>query len=216
MLICRGCGLLFEPHDSRQVYHDRPCQHRTKVNRSQKTEKGKARLRRAEKRYDATSKGKAKYQRYAQTTKFKQQQRRYTRSHLGKATRSAWQQTEKGRLSRIAAKARRRCRAPEEYIRWFERLIFKEKRSCVYCGGRERLQLDHIIPLSLGGVDDPSNYQVLCDRHHRCKTGRDVSLLSKVRKGVISPEDLHMILASRDVLGCLTSDKAYAILYPQS
>jgi len=207
MLVCCGCGIVFEPHDPRQKYHDRGCQHRTKVKRSQKTEKGKARLLRAERRYDATLKGKAKYKRYDCSIKFKNQQRRYAQSDLGKATRSAWDKTEKGKLLRVAVKARRRCKAPEEYIHWFERLIFREKYPCAYCGGREQLQLDHVVPLCLGGLDIPSNYQVLCTKHHRCKTGRDVSLLSKVRKGLICAEDLQFILSSRDVLGRLILDK---------
>ncbi len=46
--------------------------------------------------------------------------------------------------------------------------------------------LDHVIPLSLGGADDPSNLQVLCRSCHRHKTAQDVSALSQaIRREVI-------------------------------
>jgi 5-methylcytosine-specific restriction endonuclease McrA len=33
---------------------------------------------------------------------------------------------------------------------------------CVYCGSRERLELDHIIPLAIGGAHDIDNATVAC------------------------------------------------------
>lgn len=46
--------------------------------------------------------------------------------------------------------------------------------SCAmaHLGGCEGpLQADHIIPLSLGGTTDPTNYQALCQRHNIAKGG---------------------------------------------
>lgn len=37
-----------------------------------------------------------------------------------------------------------------------------EQPWCSRCGRTDRLSGDHIIPLSKGGTDDPSNVRVLC------------------------------------------------------
>ena len=45
--------------------------------------------------------------------------------------------------------------------------------KCLACGEPERLVLDHVIPISVGGLDDFSNIQVLCgpcNRHKYTKT----------------------------------------------
>ena len=38
----------------------------------------------------------------------------------------------------------------------------RDGHRCQHCGTTERLTLDHIIPFSGGGTDDPDNLQVLC------------------------------------------------------
>ena len=51
-----------------------------------------------------------------------------------------------------------------------ERALWKcsQPRSCTYCGcslkhvPRQTRTVDHIIPLSRGGVDDPSNWAMCC------------------------------------------------------
>jgi 5-methylcytosine-specific restriction endonuclease McrA len=42
------------------------------------------------------------------------------------------------------------------------RLLARDGNRCVWCGGTENLQLDHIIPLHKEGSDEDANYQVLC------------------------------------------------------
>ncbi|KXP00875.1 HNH endonuclease [Tsukamurella pseudospumae] len=40
---------------------------------------------------------------------------------------------------------------------------------CEWCGSRTRLELDHIVPWSAGGSDNPSNLRALC---HTCNQDR--------------------------------------------
>jgi hypothetical protein len=42
--------------------------------------------------------------------------------------------------------------------------------ECARCGCRERLEYDHIVPLSQGGSNDFDNFQVLCRECHAAKT----------------------------------------------
>lgn len=43
------------------------------------------------------------------------------------------------------------------------RAVFaRDGRTCAWCGATERLQIDHRHPVALGGTDELSNLQVLC------------------------------------------------------
>ena len=54
--------------------------------------------------------------------------------------------------------------------------ILARDRICQLCGAtkeRERLEVDHIVPRSKGGTNDPDNLQVLCAPCNRGKSNRD-------------------------------------------
>ena len=40
---------------------------------------------------------------------------------------------------------------------------------CVQCGGKERLEFDHVIPIALGGGNTARNLQLLCEPCNRAK-----------------------------------------------
>ena len=58
---------------------------------------------------------------------------------------------------------RRGRRRPSVPLRLRQAMLAADRR-CVYCGSRDRLQLDHIRPWSLGGTTTPANLAVLCGR----------------------------------------------------
>jgi 5-methylcytosine-specific restriction endonuclease McrA len=63
-------------------------------------------------------------------------------------------------------------------------LFLEAKGQCQACGWQlrpgTRWEVDHVIPLALGGRDETSNLQVLCEPCHSGKTRtRDVPAIAK-------------------------------------
>ena len=50
------------------------------------------------------------------------------------------------------------------------------------CDVRIGLQLDHVIPLALGGKDQDDNIEALCAPHHLAKTKLDVRMIAKAKR----------------------------------
>lgn len=54
-------------------------------------------------------------------------------------------------------------------------VLHRDNHACQYCGGTApdvRLTIDHVIPVALGGTDDPSNLVTACDA---CNSGKTSS-----------------------------------------
>lgn len=62
------------------------------------------------------------------------------------------------------------------------RILDRDGHQCVICGSAGPLEVDHIVPVALGGSNDDSNKRTLCKPCHKAHgaTGR--------RKGEMSPD----------------------------
>jgi hypothetical protein len=59
-------------------------------------------------------------------------------------------------------------------------ILNRDKYSCTYCGvkaSETRLHIDHIIPVSAGGANDPGNLTTSCEQ---CNFGKGGKLLNEV------------------------------------
>ncbi len=48
----------------------------------------------------------------------------------------------------------------------------RDPNECKFCGSKDSLEIDHIIPLSRGGTNELSNLQILCRTCNRKKGAR--------------------------------------------
>lgn len=64
------------------------------------------------------------------------------------------------------------------------RILTRHGQRCARLGCEERqgLEIDHVIPLELGGKDDDANCEPLCPKHHAAKTRLDVRMIAKARR----------------------------------
>ncbi|MFN6535461.1 MAG: group II intron reverse transcriptase/maturase [Nostoc sp. EkiNYC01] len=76
------------------------------------------------------------------------------------------------------------------------KILHKQKGKCAYCGLtftlEDQIELDHIIPISLGGKRKFDNIQALHRHCHDQKTAKDGSLSSSHDKGMFSEEPDEM------------------------
>ena len=48
----------------------------------------------------------------------------------------------------------------------------RDQGKCARCGSRDRLEYDHIIPVSKGGSNTARNIELLCEAHNRAKSAK--------------------------------------------
>jgi 5-methylcytosine-specific restriction endonuclease McrA len=66
-------------------------------------------------------------------------------------------------------KQRRKIRSGWEWGR-LRTLVHQRDKTCMICGGMDRLQVHHRIPLADGGSNQLSNLELRCETHHRHAT----------------------------------------------
>lgn len=59
------------------------------------------------------------------------------------------------------------------------RIRERDNNCCVLCGSTKKLEIDHIIPASLGGDNSLWNGQVLCSRCHKEKSLRQRKIIMR-------------------------------------
>lgn len=50
-----------------------------------------------------------------------------------------------------------------------EKIKKRDNHSCVICSSKITLEVHHIIPLSRGGTNHPTNLITLCENHHKAR-----------------------------------------------
>lgn len=55
----------------------------------------------------------------------------------------------------------------------FVTTLMKFYKKCLKCGSTENLQVDHVIPLALGGTHELKNFQILCGSCNATKGARN-------------------------------------------
>jgi 5-methylcytosine-specific restriction endonuclease McrA len=64
------------------------------------------------------------------------------------------------------------------------RVLARFNGMCAYpgCEISDSLQIDHTIPIALGGVEEDHNLRPLCNYHHLQKTKLDVKMIAKAKR----------------------------------
>lgn len=60
--------------------------------------------------------------------------------------------------------------------------IMREDSVCAYCGSNQKLNIDHILAICLGGKNERSNIQILCFPCNKAKSVQEVILKNKIKK----------------------------------
>lgn len=74
----------------------------------------------------------------------------------------------------VAVRRARKAKSIGAYTnKQIENLLKKQHGKCVNCGDKSKLQVDHIVPLKLGGANDIKNIQLLCRQCNCRKSAKD-------------------------------------------
>lgn len=68
-----------------------------------------------------------------------------------------------------------------QWSRLREQVLFRDGSRCYLCGGFAG-GVDHVVPVSQGGSDDPGNLAAVCDTCHGRKTAREAAAGRKSRR----------------------------------
>lgn len=71
--------------------------------------------------------------------------------------------------NKVEKKLKIREKIPQNII---DQVWQRDLGKCVICGSKEKLEIDHIIPVSRGGANTYRNLQLLCEKHNRSKKNK--------------------------------------------
>jgi hypothetical protein len=66
-------------------------------------------------------------------------------------------------------------------------------KECVFCGAKENLKTDHLIPQNRGGSDDPDNHVLTCKTCHVSRNNMGIFAWLGLKK----KENLHCLVAGK-------------------
>ena len=89
------------------------------------------------------------------------------RKKIAEASRRTWNEQREKMIASLPRGEENRFHKPPELRRYRKEFTPRERRewtadNCAYCGSTEFLELDHIIPIFDGGVNERANAQTLC------------------------------------------------------
>jgi hypothetical protein len=119
------------------------------------------------KQYKKTEKSKQKERERAKLPEYKERKKKYYKTEKGKAEVARW-----GHRRRVRDKS---VPATLTLVEW-EQIKKRYKYKCVYCGKKEKLTRDHIIPLSKGGGLTKENVVPACKSCNSSKLNKPVLL----------------------------------------
>jgi 5-methylcytosine-specific restriction endonuclease McrA len=178
--VCLQTKPLSEFYRSKVIYymsHCKECDH-IKCAKYRKTDGGKRAYARGSKKWGKTTNGRshlrAAWNKYHKTENGKAKAYLYEQKDRVKAKRSAWKRSESGKVSAANyAHGRRRCINISGYkltvLDWYK---IKEhyKNCCAYCKNEfDKLTIDHVVPLSRGGLHEYDNIVPSCGPCNRSK-----------------------------------------------
>jgi 5-methylcytosine-specific restriction endonuclease McrA len=91
------------------------------------------------------------------------------------ATAKAWNQTNRDRYRNNVAKSHIKKRGTQVFVILNKEMKALYASSCYFCDSREKITMDHIIPLSRGGRHSIGNLQPLCKSCNSSKKTRFIS-----------------------------------------
>ena len=112
--------------------------------------------------------------------KYKEQTREWYRKNKEKV--AARTQSYEGRLKRRLVQARRNARMNGVVtVEQWMAVLEKFDHSCVYCGSKESLTIDHLVPVSKGGLHRIDNIVPACRSCNTAKNARSAEEFCKDR-----------------------------------
>jgi len=162
------------------------------------SEKGQAAKRAYRERYELTPEQRERYRmagrKHEREARYKARRERYDQSAKGKATKAGidgrYRRTEKGRFAKRKTEIKRKhqikatdCTLTRE--QWQE-IKTRFNHRCAYCKRQmERLEMDHVTPLSKGGAHTAQNIVPAC---RTCNAKKGARTLTAICPSVALPE----------------------------